>query len=85
LIFFIFQCQNKFDFAVGKKRIVTEEFANDAPSAKMRKLVCHTGLDNDQKEFGGQKESKEEPLGHPVAESVSGFFRLVYAVICCQV
>ena len=58
-----------------KQRKSEDCYANDMPSAKMRKLMQGTH------EY---KESKIEE-GNPISEAIGGFFQLLYAIVCCQV
>lgn len=63
---------------VGQKRPGDDNLIEDEPSFKMRKLT--QGGVNHEKEGG-----KGEGDFTPVSEAMSGFFKLIYAVILCQV
>ena len=62
----------------AKKR-PSEEVIEDEPTPKMRKLA-QGGI-----EHKDHKDVKHEESAHPVSNAMSAFFKLIHAVILCQV
>ena len=61
----------------GKLKRPLEEIIEDEPSAKMRKLA--------QGSSEMVKDHKESKLDEPINEGMAAFFKMIYAVILCQV
>ena len=66
---------NKKDSNILKRP--SEEVIEDEPAPKMRKLA-QGGVEH-------KVEHKEHEESHPVSDAMSGFFKLIHAVILCQV
>ena len=62
----------------SKKRPL-DDTIEDEPTPKMRKLA-QGGV-----EHKDHKDGKHEEATHPVSDAMSGFFKLIHAVILCQV
>ena len=62
----------------SKKRPL-DDTIEDEPTPKMRKLA-QGGV-----EHKDHKDGKHEEAAHPVSDAMSGFFKLIHAVILCQV